>query len=85
VTCFSLFFSAKSENRRVEQVLPRWEGWHQWKGGGGGERREEGEYGANCVYICMKCKSDNLLKLFHKWGGDKGEQFVFEYHGYDTL
>jgi hypothetical protein len=35
---FSLFFSAKSENSRVEQVLPSGKGWHQWEGGSGGER-----------------------------------------------
>jgi hypothetical protein len=35
MSCFSLyllsFFSTKSENRKVEQVLPRGESWHQWK------------------------------------------------------
>jgi hypothetical protein len=35
---FSLFSSTKLENRRLEQVLPRGEGWHQWEGGGVGER-----------------------------------------------
>jgi hypothetical protein len=36
---FSLFSSAKSENRRVEHVLRRREGcWHQWEGEGGRER-----------------------------------------------
>jgi hypothetical protein len=40
MSCFSfyLFSSAKSENRKVEQVLPRRKGWHQGEGGGGGER-----------------------------------------------
>jgi hypothetical protein len=35
---FFLFSSAKLENRRAEQVLPKREGWHQWKGGDDGER-----------------------------------------------
>jgi hypothetical protein len=35
---FFFFSSAKLENRRVEKVLLREEGWHQWEGGGGGER-----------------------------------------------
>jgi hypothetical protein len=40
MSCFSssLFSSEKSENRRTEQVLPRWEGWHQWEWGGIRER-----------------------------------------------
>jgi hypothetical protein len=40
ISCFlfSLFSSTKAENRRVEHVLPRGEGWHQWKGAGVGER-----------------------------------------------
>jgi hypothetical protein len=31
---FFLFFfsSAKLENRRVEKVLPRGQGWYQWEG-----------------------------------------------------
>jgi hypothetical protein len=35
---FSLLSSTQLENRRVEQVLPRREGWYQWDGGGGWER-----------------------------------------------
>jgi hypothetical protein len=35
---FSLFSSTKLENKREEQVLPRWKGWRQWKGGVLGER-----------------------------------------------
>jgi hypothetical protein len=37
---FSLFFfsSTKLEHMRAEKVLPSGEGWHLWKGGGGGER-----------------------------------------------
>jgi hypothetical protein len=35
---FYLFSSAKSENRRVEQVLPSGEGWQQWEGEGDGEK-----------------------------------------------
>jgi hypothetical protein len=47
-----LFFSfTKSENRRVEQVLPGGN-WHQWEGGGVGERMWEDEYSANTVYTC---------------------------------
>jgi hypothetical protein len=30
---FALFFSAKSKNRRLEQVLLRREGWHECEGG----------------------------------------------------
>jgi hypothetical protein len=50
---FSLFSSAKFENRRVEQVLPWGEGWHQWEGD------EEGKWGKKVntmqknVYACM--------------------------------
>jgi hypothetical protein len=29
----SFFYSAKSENRRAKQVLPRVEGCHHWEGG----------------------------------------------------
>jgi hypothetical protein len=47
---FSFFSSTKSENRRVEQVLPRVECWYQWEGEGVEER---GEYGAKNVYTCM--------------------------------
>jgi hypothetical protein len=31
---YSLFSPTKLENRRVEQVLPKGEGWHQWEGEG---------------------------------------------------
>jgi hypothetical protein len=34
---FSLFSSAKAENRRGEQVLPRGQGWHLWEGAGAGK------------------------------------------------
>jgi hypothetical protein len=51
---FILFFSfTKSENRRVDQVLPESKVWYQWEGRGGGERVKDGEYGANTVYTCM--------------------------------
>jgi hypothetical protein len=54
---FSFFFSAKLGNRRVEQVLPRVEGWHQWEVGGGEERGQEGEYGAKkCVHMHVNAK-----------------------------
>jgi hypothetical protein len=33
-----LFSSTKLENRRIEEVLHREEGWHQWEGGGVGEK-----------------------------------------------
>jgi hypothetical protein len=36
---FLFFFPTKAENRRMEQVLPRGEGWHPWEGGGVGDRR----------------------------------------------
>jgi hypothetical protein len=39
---------------RVEQVLPRRKGWHQWEGGGGRGKREESEYSAKNVYTCMQ-------------------------------
>jgi hypothetical protein len=51
-----IFFSfAKSENRRVEQVLSGGggEGWDQWEGRRSGERMWEGEYSANSIYTCM--------------------------------
>jgi hypothetical protein len=35
---FLLFFSAKSENRREEHVLPRGQHWPQWKEESGGEK-----------------------------------------------
>jgi hypothetical protein len=35
---FFSFSSRKSENRRVEQVLPRGGGWYQWEERGGEER-----------------------------------------------
>jgi hypothetical protein len=35
---FSLFSSAKWENRRAEHVLSRVEGWHQLEGEGGKEK-----------------------------------------------
>jgi hypothetical protein len=38
VFLFSLFFFYKSENRMVEQVLPREDYWHQWEGGGDRKR-----------------------------------------------
>jgi hypothetical protein len=50
---FSFFFSAKSENRRVEQVLPTGEGLGLVGGEGGRERGLEGEYGAKNVYSCL--------------------------------
>jgi hypothetical protein len=58
MSCFSfyLFFffpSTKLANRRAEQVLPCGVGWHQWEGGGDGERVKEGEYGARNVYTFM--------------------------------
>jgi hypothetical protein len=51
MSCFSfyLFSSAKLENRWVEQVLPRGEGWHVLEGGG----RERNEYGTKNAYTCM--------------------------------
>jgi hypothetical protein len=56
---FSLFFSYKIENRRVEQDLAREEGWHQW------ERGSVGEWGRRvntvqklCTHV-SKCKNDN--------------------------
>jgi hypothetical protein len=36
---FFFFYSTKSENKRVEQVLPRREGWHQCGGRSDVERR----------------------------------------------
>jgi hypothetical protein len=51
--CHFFFLSfAKSENRRVEQVLPggRLGGWYQWEGRGGGERVWDGEHNGNTVY-----------------------------------
>jgi hypothetical protein len=50
---FSHFSSTKSENRRVEKILPRGEVWHQWEGEGGGEREYEGEYNVKNVFTCM--------------------------------
>jgi hypothetical protein len=48
----SSFFSfTKSENRRVEQVLPG--DWYSRRGRRGGEREWNGEYGANTVHICI--------------------------------
>jgi hypothetical protein len=38
---FFLFSFAKSENRRVEQVLPREESWHHWEGRGQRKEVEE--------------------------------------------
>jgi hypothetical protein len=38
---FFLLSSTKSENRRVEQVQPRGDDWHQWEGCG--KRKKEGE------------------------------------------
>jgi hypothetical protein len=54
-SCFSfhLFSSAKLENKREEEILPREEGWHQWERGGGRKRGYEGEYCAINVYTCM--------------------------------
>jgi hypothetical protein len=49
---FSHFSPTKSENGRAKQALPREEGWHQWEGGGVGERWQEDEAGAKkCVHM----------------------------------
>jgi hypothetical protein len=40
------------ENRKIKQFLSG--SWHQWEGGGYRERVEEGEYGRNTMYSCMK-------------------------------
>jgi hypothetical protein len=49
---FSPFPCRKSENRRVEKVLPRGEGWHKWEGGGVGDRVLEEEYRSiKCVHM----------------------------------
>jgi hypothetical protein len=44
---FFIFSPTKSENRRVEQTLPRGEGWHWWEGGGAGQ-------GSSRVNTCNK-------------------------------
>jgi hypothetical protein len=49
----SFFSFTKSENRKVEQLLPLGGRWYQWEGGGQEERAWEGEYGTNSVYTCM--------------------------------
>jgi hypothetical protein len=54
MSCFSfdLFSSAKSDNRRAEQVLPMGEGWHQWEGevmGKGGRRVNKVQKICTCV------------------------------------
>jgi hypothetical protein len=46
ILSFVFFSPVKSGKRRVEQVLPKWEGWHQREEGGVGKRVWEGEYGA---------------------------------------
>jgi hypothetical protein len=38
VLSFLFLSSKKSKDRRAEQVLPGEEDWHQWEGGGMGER-----------------------------------------------
>jgi hypothetical protein len=53
-TKMKFFFSfTKSENRRVEQVLPGGIG-ATGRGAGGGERVWDGEYSANTVYTCIQ-------------------------------
>jgi hypothetical protein len=49
------FHFTKWEIRRVEQVLWRG-GWYQWDGRGGEESGEEGEYGADSVYMYVNGK-----------------------------
>jgi hypothetical protein len=44
------------ENRKVKQVLSG--GWYQWEGGGYKERVQEGEYGGNSMYSCMKVENE---------------------------
>jgi hypothetical protein len=54
MSCFSfyIFSTTKWVNRRVEQLLPRREGWDQWDWGGVGKRGKEGEYGTiKCVHM----------------------------------
>jgi hypothetical protein len=46
--CHLFFFFYKIR----EQVLSG--GWYQWEGRGHKERVEEGKYGGNAVYSCMK-------------------------------
>jgi hypothetical protein len=56
MSCFSfyIFSSEKLENRKVEQVLPSREGWHQWEGEViGGEGRRVNKVQKN-VYTCMQ-------------------------------
>jgi hypothetical protein len=40
------------ENSKVKQVLSG--GWHQKEAGGFKKRVQEGEYGGNIMYCCMK-------------------------------
>jgi hypothetical protein len=50
---FSLLSSAKSENRRAEQVLSRGKSWQQWEGVGGKEKGWEGECSAKNLSTYM--------------------------------
>jgi hypothetical protein len=49
---FYVFSSTKSKNRRVEKVLPGWEG-----GGGGETCRRINVVQIQCTHVC-KCKTD---------------------------
>jgi hypothetical protein len=51
------FLLQKSENRRMEQIIPRG-GWHQWRQGGGGEKgRKMNMVQIMYTHVC-KCKID---------------------------
>jgi hypothetical protein len=54
----SFLSSTILENRRVEQVLSKGEGRHQWEGGVVGERELEGDYNAKMCTHVRKCKTD---------------------------
>jgi hypothetical protein len=60
-----VFSSTKSENRRV--VWAR-ECWHQWQGGGSGEKgKRMNKVQIMYTHVC-KCKNNTLLKLFQESG-----------------
>jgi hypothetical protein len=55
---FSLSSSTKLNNRRMEHVLPGGEDWHQWEGGGDGERCRRVNMVQKMSTHLHKCKND---------------------------
>jgi hypothetical protein len=70
---FSVFPSTKLANRIVDQILLCvWEGWHQWDGGGGGERGRRMNMYNQCLHMYVNAKMITCLNRFRneeeEWG-----------------